>query len=211
MALPSCRQHLHGFANVRDQRELVMVGTESLRHHSRILGFIEILACGNPMENVFTGPSCEPEPSGYHDRRVDATAEQRAQGNVRDQTNADGLGQLALQLFEAFFFRLRRMGSVLGDIPILPNRDLSSANSSKCPGRQLRESAETRSADRERNRNRNTAAAPRGSTSASSGATARMALISEPNSKRRPVTEHNAAASCPGGRGPEAERSLRSS
>ena len=101
-----------------------MIGAEFLRHHARVLRFVEIVfreADGKSLHRAGTGPRHQ----GDDRRRIGAAAQKRAQRHIGDQTNARRFEQPMLQFFQALFFASSGTGVrvVFRQIPILANAE----------------------------------------------------------------------------------------
>src|SRR5882757_1448391 len=131
----------NGSDDIRFENQFVMIGAELARHDAREIRFVEIVVLESDGESLDRAGTCACH-QGDNGRRVSPAAEKRAQRNVRDQADASGLVQTALQLFQTFFLALGEMSAVLRKVPILTDVDFTVREFQQIARRQLVNSGE---------------------------------------------------------------------
>src|SRR3982750_1520966 len=102
-----------------------MIGVKSLSNQTGIWCLVKISLLkpdGKSLDRLRAGPCHQSD----NDRRIRSTTQQCAQGNIRDQADADGLRQPPFHFDETLFLAARRMSRVLRQIPILLNSKFAS-------------------------------------------------------------------------------------
>ncbi len=118
-----------------------MLSAKSFRDEARVLRFVELLRSktdGKCLDRL----GARTRHQRHDDGGIYASAQQRPQRHITDQTDAYGLFQPPLQLVQAFFFADRRVRAVLGQVPILANLHFAVAEFHQVPCGQFADALE---------------------------------------------------------------------
>ena len=109
---------MDGLCNISVHDQLMVFGAETLRHHARVLRFIELLIVEGDGERLYRRRTV-PRHECNHDRGIHAAAQERAERHIRNQANTHCFFQPGFELAQTLFFTGRLVGPIGRDIPIL--------------------------------------------------------------------------------------------